>query len=90
VELAEQRLGALVGSGDGLPFARGGKTLREWVKILVYEADDWAQLIDESVNPALGDATRSGQVSRPRPGLLRPSLGPTLRGHPALRTTRFG
>lgn len=50
MELPGQRVAELVGSGDGLPFARGGKTLREWVQLLVYDADDWAQLIDESVN----------------------------------------
>ena len=49
VKLPRQRVEELVASGDGLPFAPGGKTFREWVQIPTYDADEWAQLIDNSI-----------------------------------------
>ncbi|MGB5567247.1 MAG: hypothetical protein WBN93_13085, partial [Acidimicrobiia bacterium] len=77
--------GELVGSGDGLPFARDGRTLREWVQFPVYDADGWAQLIDESINCDFGDATRSGQVSRPHH--LSTPQSSSLRARFAVRRT---
>lgn len=49
VKLPRHRVQELVASGDGLPFAPSGKTFREWVQIPTYDADEWAQLIGDSI-----------------------------------------
>lgn len=50
VKLPREHVEELVESGNGLPFAPGGKTFRDWVQIPTYNADEWAQLIDDSIS----------------------------------------
>lgn len=61
VKLPGERVEELVEFGDGLPFAPGGKTFREWVQIPTYDADEWAQLIGEAINFVLGDSKLPGR-----------------------------
>ena len=49
VKLPQYRVGELVGSGQGLPFAPAGKVFKEWVAIPAYDADLWSELIEESI-----------------------------------------
>jgi hypothetical protein len=49
VKLPRSRVGELIESGDGREFAPAGKVFREWVAISPVRTDQWASLIEESI-----------------------------------------
>ena len=48
VKLPAGRVGALVASGQGLPFAPNGRVFREWVAVPVADPDTWRALMAEA------------------------------------------
>ncbi len=48
VKLPAPRVGELVESGAGLPFAPNGRVFREWVACPVLDEGEWIALLDEA------------------------------------------
>jgi hypothetical protein len=48
VKLPAARVGELVESGAGLPFAPNGRIFREWVACPVPDEEEWRALLDEA------------------------------------------
>ncbi len=49
VKLPRTRVGELIESGDGREFAPAGKVFRGWVAVSPAGTDQWASLIEESI-----------------------------------------
>ena len=49
VKLPRDRVDALVGAGEGAPFAPAGKVFKEWVLIEAHDEDRWQELLRESI-----------------------------------------
>jgi hypothetical protein len=48
VKLPAGRVGALVASGEGVPFNPNGRVFREWVAVPVADPDRWRALMGEA------------------------------------------
>jgi hypothetical protein len=48
VKLPRHRVEQLIAAGAGKPFARAGRTFREWVLVDDRDQVRWAELIDEA------------------------------------------
>lgn len=50
VKLPRERVEALIGTGEGQPFAPAGKVFREWVLVAAHDENRWRELLDESID----------------------------------------